>query len=165
MGNEEQQEQEEIDTLKENLLNNLVKLKLRIIRKYDLLLYYSSLSNVRLFLEQLIMQEKVDIELLKNAETTYLSKQDIKRIKKNDYEALDHLIQTDYGNIDPNNLKDILQWAVKTCDDLHKILEISSQDYDDPEIKGMLMSLSMNELKKKTNLVRIYDDLINQNYW
>ena len=94
------------------------------------------------------MQEKVDIELLKNAETTYLSKQDIKKIKKNDYEALDHLIQTDYGNIDPNNLKDILQWAVKTCDDLHKILEISSQDYDDPEIKGMLMSLSMNDLKK-----------------
>ena len=43
---EEQQEQEEIDTLKENLLNNLVKLKLRIIRKYDLLLFNSFIERL-----------------------------------------------------------------------------------------------------------------------
>jgi hypothetical protein len=165
MGMSIEDPQEQLENLKENLLNNLIKLKLRIIRKYDLLLYYSSLSNVRLFLEQLIMQEKVDIELLKNAETTYMSKQEIKKIKKNDYEALDHLIQTDYGDIDANNLKDILQWAVKTCDDLHNILEISAHDYEDEDIRNMLISLSMNELKKKNNLVRIYDDLINQNFW
>ena len=156
---------DQVNSLKDNLLKSVIKLKTRIIAKYEAMLEDTSLSNVRTMIEQMIMQEKVDIELLKSTETSVYSNQDIKQIKKNDYEMVDHLINDDISGMNANDLKMVLQWGIKTYNDLHKVLQVMAEEYEEPKIKNTLVSLSMNELKKKNKLSEKYDELINQNYW
>ncbi|HLH85676.1 MAG TPA: hypothetical protein VKU79_02295 [Thermoplasmataceae archaeon] len=148
------------------LLRRTLGLKDRISTRYDELYRMSTLDHVKMLLHDLKSQEEEDKKMIKKV----LETGDSSRIMPKDseiksLEMMDHIIAQDMDDPKPNDLRSVLLSAIKSTDDLHKVLSLMSSEYEGTEIKMTLKALADHEMEKKTKLEEIYDDLINQEYW
>ncbi|MEM0159123.1 MAG: hypothetical protein QW812_06400 [Thermoplasmataceae archaeon] len=152
--------------VKNMLLKRTLGLKDKISSRYEELYRMSTLDHVKMLLNNLKDQEEEDKKIIRKV----LETGDLVRISPRDndvrnLEMVDHIISQDLEDPKPNDLRSVLLSAIKSTDDLQKVLNLMSKEYEGAEIKATLKALADHEMEKKARLEEIYDELINQEYW
>ena len=153
------------EAVRENLLKKALRLKERIIERYDSLYKESSVDHVRIMLKELANREDEDRKIIEDAIQTGLIGESRDDIDKRNYEMLDHLVTEDLAEVNVNDMKSVLLTAMKMSNDLHNILEIMSHEYSNPAISNLLGTLAEHQLNNKNRIAEIYDDYVNKDYW
>jgi hypothetical protein len=152
-------------TIKDDILRKALRLKERISERYEDLYKRSSVDHVRLMLKRLQKNEGEDrVLILKAIKNGHFDEQSLKT-ERRDYEMLDHLIESDLDNINPNDLKSVMLSAMKMSKDFHHILDLMSYEYAGKELGNTLQVLAKREMENKARLEELYDDFVNKDYW
>ena len=137
----------------------------RISERYEDLYKRSSVDHVKLMLRRLQKNESNDRALiLKAIKNGHFDEQSLK-IERRDYEMLDHLIEADLDNINPNDLKSVMLSAMKMSKDFHHILDLMSLEYAGKELGNTLVILAKREVENKVRLEELYEEFVNKDYW
>lgn len=151
--------------IKDDILKKALRLKGRISERYEELYKRSSVDHVKLMLRRLQKNESEDRALILNAiKNGHFDEQSMK-IERRDYEMLDHLIQSDLDNINPNDLKSVMLSAMKMSKDFHHILDLMSLEYAGKELGNVLEVLAKREMENKVRLEELYEEFVNKDYW
>ena len=153
------------EAVRENLLKKALRLKERIIERYDRLYKESSVDHVRIMLKDLANREEEDKKIIENAIEQGVVGESAGFFDRRNYEMLDHLVTEDLQEVNVNDMKSVLMSAMKMSNDLHNILEIMSQEYSDPTISEILGTLAEHQLNNKSRIAEIYDEYVNKDYW
>ena len=154
------------DEVRKDLLRRALTLKNRIGKRYDDLYRRSSMDHVRQMLEGLKKEEDEDTAFITNAiETGKFAEEEASEHEAENFQMLDHLIRNVLPETNPNDLKSVLLSAIKTTDDIHKMFELMSKEYNASSLKDILKTLADHEKVKKERLSVLYDDLVNKDYW
>jgi len=151
--------------LTNEIFQRVIKMKMKMISRYDQIYQESSLDHVRKILVKIKNSEIEDTELLRNAIETGSLEELSTESEPTDYELLDHIVADDTEEIDPNDLKSVLISAMKMSNDLSKIFSLMAEEYKGLQVTNALRVLANRELERKNNLTDLYDDLINKDYW
>jgi hypothetical protein len=152
-------------TIKDDILRKALRLKERISERYEDLYKRSSVDHVKLMLKRLQKNEGEDRALiLKAIKNGHFDEQSLK-MERRDYEMLDHLIEADLDNVNPNDLKSVMLSAMKMSKDFHHILDLMSYEYAGKELGNTLQVLAKREMENKARLEELYDDFVNKDYW
>ncbi|MHB8560002.1 MAG: hypothetical protein ACYDAP_02380, partial [Thermoplasmataceae archaeon] len=142
-----------------------LRLKERISERYEDLYKRSSVDHVKLMLRRLQKNESNDRALiLKAIKNGHFDEQSLK-IERRDYEMMDHLIEADLDNINPNDLKSVMLSAMKMSKDFHHILDLMSLEYAGKELGNTLVILAKREVENKVRLEELYEEFVNKDYW
>ena len=146
------------------ILSKLISIKRNMIVKYEEIQKKSHYNNTVKILEDLIEMEKRDIGIIENAENTPNIRYSLTSGKESDYEIVDHIIgeSEEMKGDDPRS---ILAWSINQTDEIYKIAQILSQNYEDAELRLLLKNIAENEIKRKNRLSKLYDDIVNMDYW
>ena len=146
------------------ILSKLISIKGNMIVKYEEIKKKSHYDNTVKILEDLIDMEKHDIGIIENAENTPHIRYSFTSGKESDYEIVDHIIgeSEEMKGDDPRS---ILAWSINQTDEIYKIAQVLSQDYEDAELRLLLKNIAENEIKRKNRLSKLYDDIVNMDYW
>ncbi|MHB8358980.1 MAG: ferritin family protein [Thermoplasmataceae archaeon] len=151
--------------IKDDILRKALRLKERISERYEDLYKRSSVDHVKLMLRRLQKNESNDRALiLKAIKNGHFDEQSLK-IERRDYEMLDHLIEADLDNINPNDLKSVMLSAMKMSKDFHHILDLMSLEYAGKELGNTLVILAKREVENKVRLEELYEEFVNKDYW
>ncbi len=146
------------------IIAKLISTKRSMIVKYEEIKGKSHYDNAIRILEDLIVMEKRDIQILENTENTPHIRYSLASGKESDYEIVDHIIgeSEEMKGDDPRS---ILAWSINQTDEIYKIAQILSEDYEDMELSLLLKNIAENEIKRKNRLSKLYDDIVNMDYW
>ncbi|MHB1471019.1 MAG: ferritin family protein [Thermoplasmataceae archaeon] len=151
--------------IKDDILRKALRLKERISERYEDLYKRSSVDHVKLMLRRLQKNESNDRALiLKAIKNGHFDEQSLK-IERRDYEMMDHLIEADLDNINPNDLKSVMLSAMKMSKDFHHILDLMSLEYAGKELGNTLVILAKREVENKVRLEELYEEFVNKDYW
>ena len=151
--------------IKDDILRKALRLKERISERYEDLYKRSSVDHVKLMLRRLQKNESNDRALiLKAIKNGHFDEQSLK-IERRDYEMLDHLIEADLDNINPNDLKSVMLSAMKMSKDFHHILDLMSLEYAGKELGNTLVILAKREVENKVRREELYEEFVNKDYW
>jgi len=151
--------------IKDDILKKALRLKERISERYEELYKRSSVDHVKLMLRRLQKNESEDRALILNAIKNGQFDEQTMKIERRDYEMLDHLIQSDLDNINPNDLKSVMLSAMKMSKDFHHILDLMSLEYAGKELGNVLEVLAKKEMENKVRLEELYEEFVNKDYW
>ena len=84
--------------------------------------------------------------------------------KERDYGSLDHIISTD-PEPERDDPKSILAWSISKSDEIYKIADLLSEEYDDESLKKLLKNIAESEMKRKNRMTELYEDIINKDDW
>lgn len=153
------------EAVRENLLKKALRLKERIIERFDRLYKESSVDHVKIMLKELSDREEEDKLIIEEAIEKGVVGESTGAIDRRNYEMLDHLVTEDLQDINVNDLKSVLMSAMKMSNDLHNILEIMSHEYSDPTTSDILSTLAEHQLNNKSRIAELYDEYVNKDYW
>lgn len=152
------------EEIMEKLIQKVISIKRESIKKYEKIRGKSKLDHTIQIINELIGLEERDINILENAEVSpnihYARRSGVAE----DYEVLDHMISQDEKMIS-DDPRTILAWTINKSDQIYKIAQILSEEYDDPDIKTILQNIAQSELKRKNSISELYDDIVNRDYW
>ncbi len=151
--------------LTNEIFQRVIKLKLKMIQRYERTYQESSLDHVKKILLEIENSEKEDIKLIQNAIETGSLDELSTESEPTDYEMLDHIVADDNEEVDPNDLKSVLIYSMKMSNDLSKIFSLMAEEYKGLAVTNALRILVSRELERKNSLTDVYDDLINKDYW
>ena len=152
------------DEVMEKIVSKLISVKRNVISKYEALREVSKLHNTIQILDELINLEKRDIEILENAEALEEVMYSRRTGKERDYGSLDHIISTD-PEPERDDPKSILAWSISKSDEIYKIADLLSEEYDDESLKKLLKNIAESEMKRKNRMTELYEDIINKDDW
>ncbi|MCL4346242.1 MAG: hypothetical protein M1496_07805 [Candidatus Thermoplasmatota archaeon] len=152
------------EEIMEKLIQKVITIKKEAITKYDRIRSKSKFDHTIKILDELIALEQRDIEILENAEVSPNIHYARKTGVAEDYEVLDHMISPDEKMVS-DDPRTILAWSINKSDQIYKMAQILSEEYEDPDLKTMLQNIAQSELKRKNRISELYDDIVNRDYW
>jgi hypothetical protein len=152
------------EDIMKKILSKLVGIKKSMIGKYQEIKQKSQYDNTIRILDELIGMEERDIGIIENAETSPHIRYSLVSGKESDYEIVDHIIG-ESDHMEEDDPRSILAWSINKTDEIYKIAQLLSEDYEDPDLKLLLKNIAENEIKRKNRLSKFYDDIVNMDYW
>ncbi|MCL4323261.1 MAG: hypothetical protein M1498_02285 [Candidatus Thermoplasmatota archaeon] len=148
----------------EKIVSKLISVKKSVIKRYESIRDKSKMHNTIQILDDLIEREKGDIEILENAEALEQVMYARKSGKEKDYGSLDHIISAD-PEPEKDDPKSILAWSISKSNEIYKIAELLSLEYEDDNLKKLLKNIAESEMKRKNRITELYEDIINKDDW
>ncbi|WP_156769043.1 hypothetical protein [Thermoplasma volcanium] len=82
----------------------------------------------------------------------------------NSYAMIEHIVKnSDVSDI--SDVKSVLLKSMKEEEELHRILEVMSKEYNGTNIEKTLRSIIECEENNKNALADLYEDYVNEGYW
>ncbi|MHB1441010.1 MAG: hypothetical protein ACYCSO_09555 [Cuniculiplasma sp.] len=152
------------DEVMEKIVAKLISVKRDIIGRYESIKEKSKLHSTIQILEELISIEEKDISILENAEVLDEIMYSRRTGKEHDYGSLDHIISSDPEPV-KDDPKSILAWSILKSDEMYKMAELLSDEYEDENLKKLLKNIAESEMKRKNRITELYEEIINRNDW
>ncbi len=155
----------DIHEVREDIIRNIIRLKTRLITKFEEFHESSSMDNVRSLLKELAASEQNDIEELQRSaeDRASLAEPEI-TAHAEEYEMYDHLLKEE-PEIDSNDLKSILMTCIRYFGNIAKVLHLMETEYVDPAIRSTITALENRELSYKKKVEDILEERVNRDYW
>ena len=154
----------EPEEVMKKIFAKLINIKQNMVAKYEEIKGKSHYDNTIKILDELIGMERRDIEILENAENNPNIRYSLASGKESDYETVDHIVG-ESEHMKGDDPRSILAWSINQTDEIYKMAQVLSHDYEGENLKLLLKNIAENEIKRKNRLSKLYDDIVNMDYW